>query len=102
MADAGESLEYLERIILRMQPAIRAAGMHYNGVRPVDYTKGKRDIYAEWCDNPAEYIQEQQGDVHFWINFHADWYDSVILSKSHPTIEMKSINWDYLLNMICR
>jgi hypothetical protein len=47
MADAGESLEYLERIILRMQPAIRATVMHYNRVHPVDYTKGKRDIYAE-------------------------------------------------------
>jgi hypothetical protein len=44
MANAGESLEYLERIILQMQPTIRATGMHYNWVPPVDYTKGKRDI----------------------------------------------------------
>jgi hypothetical protein len=40
--------------------------------------------------------KEQQGDVRSWMNFHADWYASVILCKSHPTTEMKSINWDYL------
>jgi hypothetical protein len=50
-------------------------------------------------DNLAEYTKEQQGDVRFWMNFHADSYDSVILRKSHPTTEMKSINWDHLLNI---
>jgi hypothetical protein len=62
----------------------------------VDYTKGKHDLYAKRYDNPSRYDKEQQGDVRFWMNFHADWYDSVILRKSNPTTEMKSIDWDYL------
>jgi hypothetical protein len=33
------------------------------------------------------------------MNFHADWYAFVILCKSHPTTEMKSINWDYLFEI---
>jgi hypothetical protein len=38
----------------------------------------------------------QQGHVCFWLDFHADWYDFVILRKYHPTTKMKSINWNYL------
>jgi hypothetical protein len=33
------------------------------------------------------------------MNFHADWYASVILCKSHPTTKIKSINWDYLFEI---
>jgi hypothetical protein len=65
----------------------------------VDYTKGKHDLYALRYDDPSEYAKEQQWDVCFWMNFHADWYASVILCKSHPTTEMKSINWDYLFEI---
>jgi hypothetical protein len=65
----------------------------------VDYKKGKHDIYALRYDDPSEYAKEQQGDVRFWMNFHADWYSSVILCKSHPSTEMKSINWEYLFEI---
>jgi hypothetical protein len=65
----------------------------------VDYKKGKHDIYALRYDDPSEYAKEQQGDVRFWMNFHADWYASVILCKSHPTTAMKSINWEYLFEI---
>jgi hypothetical protein len=75
MADAGESLEYLERIIIRMQAPIRQTGMQYNRVRPTYYTKGKHDLYALRYDDPSRYAKEQQGDVYFWMNFHANWYD---------------------------
>jgi hypothetical protein len=78
---------------------MRETGMHFNGIRPTNYTKGNHDFYAKRYDDPSRYDKEQQGDVRFWLNFHADWYDSVILSKSHPTTEMKSINWDYLLDI---
>jgi hypothetical protein len=61
--------------------------------------KGKHDIYALRYDDPSEYAKEQQGDVQFWMNFHADWYALVILCKSHPTTEMKSINWEYLFEI---
>jgi hypothetical protein len=84
MSDAGESIEYLERIILWMQPPVRLTASQFNGTRPVDYKKGKHDIYALRYDDPSEYAKEQQGDVRFWMNFHADWYASVILCKSHP------------------
>jgi hypothetical protein len=33
------------------------------------------------------------------MNFHAYWYPSMILCKSHPTTEMKSISWDYLFEI---
>jgi hypothetical protein len=79
MSDAGESIEYLERIILRMKPPIRGTAPQYNGTRPVDYTKGKHDLYALRYDDPSEYAKEQQGDVRFWMSFHVDWYASVIL-----------------------
>jgi hypothetical protein len=46
MADARESLEYLERIIIRMQAPIRQTDPQYNGTHLVDYTKGKHDLYA--------------------------------------------------------
>jgi len=28
--------------------------------------------------------------------FYADWYETVIITKTHPTTEMKSINWTHL------
>ena len=37
--------------------------------------------------------KEWQGDFRFWMWFHADWYESVIMTKTHPTTEMKSIDW---------
>jgi hypothetical protein len=72
MADAGESLEDLERIIIRMQAAIRQTDPQYHGIRPMDYTKGKHDFYAKRYDDPSRYRKEQQGDVCFWLNFRAD------------------------------
>jgi hypothetical protein len=78
-----------------MKPPIRETAPQYNGTHPVDYTKGKHDLY----DDPSKYAKEQQGDVLFWMNFHADCYASVILCKSHPITEMKSINWDYLFEI---
>jgi hypothetical protein len=99
MADKGESLEYLERIIIRMQPPIRQTAPQYNGTRQVDYTKGKHDLYVRRYEDPSSFAKGQQGDICFWMNFHADWYASMILCKSHPTTEMKSINWDYLFEI---
>jgi hypothetical protein len=74
-----------------MKPLVRETHPQYNETRPVDYTKGKHD--------PSRYGKEQQRDVYFWMNFHADWYASVSLYKSHPTTKIKSINWDYLLEI---
>jgi hypothetical protein len=39
MSDARESIEYLERIVLRMQPPIRLTASQFNGTRPVDYKR---------------------------------------------------------------
>jgi hypothetical protein len=46
MANVGEYLESLERIIIRMQPPIIQMNLQFNGTRPTDYTKGKHDFYA--------------------------------------------------------
>jgi hypothetical protein len=62
-----------------MKPPIRETASQYNGTHLVDYTKGKHDLYALRYGDPSEYVKEKQGDVHFWMNFHADWYALVIL-----------------------
>jgi hypothetical protein len=36
MSDVGESIKYLERIVLRMQPPIRLTTSQFNGTHPVD------------------------------------------------------------------
>jgi succinyl-CoA synthetase beta subunit len=46
MSNAEESIEYLERIILRMQPPIRQTAPQYNRTHLVDCTKGKHDLYT--------------------------------------------------------
>ena len=46
--------------------------------------------------NYNRYDKEQQGDFRFWIWFHANWYETVIMTKTHPTTEMKSMDWGHL------
>jgi hypothetical protein len=36
-----------------MQPPIRLTASQFNGTRPVDYKKGKHDIYALRYDDPS-------------------------------------------------
>ena len=31
--------------------------------------------------------------------FHADWYETVIMTKTHPTTEMKSMDWNHLIEL---
>jgi hypothetical protein len=38
-------------------------------------------------------------DNWFWLKLNADWYESVILSKEHLTVDMKSIMWDALRSL---
>jgi hypothetical protein len=78
---------------------IRQTDPEYNGICPLDYTKGKHDLYGKRYEDPSRFAKEQQWDVRFWMNFHADWYVSMILCKSHPTTEMKSIICDYLFEI---
>jgi hypothetical protein len=59
MSDAGESIQYLERIILQMQPPIRQTAPQFNGTCLVDCTKGKHDLYTLRYDDPSEYGKEQ-------------------------------------------
>jgi uncharacterized protein involved in exopolysaccharide biosynthesis len=33
------------------------------------------------------------------LKFNVDWYESVILSKEHLTVDMKSIKWDNLRSL---
>jgi hypothetical protein len=42
--------------------------------------------------DPAQWQKEFDADIRFWLKFNADWYEFVILSKDHMTIDMKSIN----------
>jgi hypothetical protein len=68
-------------------------------VRMVDYTRGSHNVYKERYSDPALWQKEFDSDIRFWLKFNADWYESVILSKDHMTIDMKSINWDLLRSL---
>ena len=58
--------------------------------------KRKHNFYNLRYENPGEYHNEMHDDVRFWLWFHADWYETVIMTKTNPTTEMKSINWTHL------
>ena len=62
----------------------------------MNYTKGKHNFYNLRYDHPRDYPKEMQGNERFWLWFQADWYESVIMTKTHPTTEMKSIDWQHL------
>ena len=85
------NLDALKTVILRMKKPTRRERPGFTPTHPVDYMKGRHDVRVLTYDDPSKY--EFFGDVRFWLRFHADWYESVILCKSHPSTEMKSINW---------
>jgi hypothetical protein len=60
-------------------------------LKMVDYTRGSHNVYKERYTDPTLWQKEFDVDICFWLKFNAGWYESVILSKEHLTIEMKSI-----------
>jgi len=62
----------------------------------MNYMKGKHNFYNLRYDHPRDYPKEMLGNERFWLWFQADWYESVIMTKTHPTTEMKSIDWQHL------
>jgi hypothetical protein len=56
-------------------------------------------VYKERYSDPTLWQKEFDADICFWLKFNADWYEFVILSKDHMTIDMKSINWDLLRSL---
>ena len=91
-----DDLHYLEHWIIRMPAPINRTGAQYNGHRTVNYMKGKNQFENLRFENYHGFEKEQKGDFRFWMWFHSDWYESVIMTKTHPTTEMKSINWSHL------
>ena len=81
--DGGDSLAYLEHMILCTQKPTRRTPPSYNGHRTVNYMKGKHNFYTLRYEDPSEYPKEMQGNVRFWTWFQADWYETVILTKTH-------------------
>jgi hypothetical protein len=65
----------------------------------LDYARGSHNVYKERYTNLALWKKEFHVDIRFWLKFNADWYESIILSKEHLTIEMKSIKWDNLRSL---
>jgi hypothetical protein len=53
-------------------------------------------VYALRYDDPAQYMKEGDLDSRFWLRLNVGWYESVILSKTNVTVDMKSIHWNYL------
>jgi hypothetical protein len=68
-------------------------------LKMVDYTRGSHNVYKKRYIDPALWQKKFDADIRFWLKFNADWYESVILSKEHLTIEMKSIKWDNLRSL---
>ena len=63
----------------------------------VNYKRGGNSIEnLRYMDDPWEEEHSFHGDVCFWFPHQADWYESVIMSYKHVTIEMKWIDWGYL------
>ena len=64
----------------------------------VDYKKsGDTDMRAtRYGTDPRVCQRSFRGDQRFWLPFQADWYESVIMSMSHPTTEMRYIDWHHL------
>ena len=59
--------------------------------------KGKHKFENLRFDNYHRYDKEKQGDFRFWMWFHADWYETVIMTKTHPTTEMHLIELNVLV-----
>jgi hypothetical protein len=68
-------------------------------LKMVDYKSGTHNVYKERYSNPALWQKEFDADIRFWLKFNSDWYESVILSKEHMTVDMTSINWDNLRSL---
>ena len=58
--------------------------------------KGKHNFYNLRYDDPKRYTKEMQGDIRFYTWFQADWYETLIMTKTNPVTDMNSISWDYL------
>ena len=65
----------------------------------MNYMKGKHNFYNLRYDHPRDYPKEMQGDERFWLWFQADWYESVTMTKTHPTTEIKSMDWNHLIEL---
>jgi hypothetical protein len=84
-------LDTLSSFILRPSIPPRPA-TQMGSVKMVDYTRGSHNVYKERYSDSALWQKEFDADICFWLKFNADWYESVILSKDHLTVDMKSIN----------
>jgi hypothetical protein len=63
----------------------------------VNYKRGGNYIeHLRYSEDPNVVERSFFGDARFWFPHQADWYESVIMTKKHVTIEMKWIDWDYL------
>jgi hypothetical protein len=68
-------------------------------LKMVDYKSGMHNVYKKRFSDPALWQKEFDADIRFWLKFNADWYETVILSKEHMIMDMKSINWDNLRSL---
>jgi hypothetical protein len=65
----------------------------------VNYKSGSHNVYKERYTDPS--LWQKEFDAYIWVllKFNVDWYESVILSKEHLTVDMKSIKWDNLRSL---
>jgi hypothetical protein len=68
-------------------------------LKMVDYKSGSHNVYKERYTNPTLWQKEFDADIRLWLKFNVDRYESVILSKEHLTVDMKSIKWDNLRSL---
>ena len=56
----GDSLKYLEQMIIRMTPPIRRTPPSYVRHRPMNYMKGKHNFYNMRYEHPRDYPKEMR------------------------------------------
>jgi hypothetical protein len=92
------SLDSLAGFVLR--PSLPPRPATQMGIlKMVNYKSGSHNVYKERYNDPSLWQKEFDANIRFWLKFNVDWYESVILSKEHLTVDMKSIKWDNLRSL---
>lgn len=99
-SNAQERLGVITRTILRMKPPRYRWPAHTTHAKPIDYTKGVRNVKILRYQNPFDHaVEPGVGDYRFHNRFQMEWYSSVIMTKKRATTEMKWIDWSHLSNL---
>jgi hypothetical protein len=70
---------------------------HRHPRRPTDYTLGENQSMINCNEDPSDWTTELH-DCHFWNNFQADWYLTIIKDRRNPITSQLYIDLTYMQN----